>query len=62
MNILLIISALIVAYLAFVFISYAVARLLFPKIEVEDEVEVKHSMEIKPTRRIRERAIRVVKV
>jgi hypothetical protein len=59
MNILIIVLSLICAYVLFMSISYVLARLIFPKIEVEDDDPIKQAraMRAKHLRRLT-RAIR----
>jgi hypothetical protein len=59
MNILIIVLSLISAYVLFVSVSYLLARLIFPKIEVEDDSTIKQPriMRAKHHRRLT-RAIR----
>jgi hypothetical protein len=52
MNILKIVVALICAYGLFVSVSYLLMRLLFPKIEVEDESQVLRPIRTRNLRRV----------
>jgi hypothetical protein len=53
MNILIIVLSLISAYVLFVSVSYLLARLLFPKIEVNDVEERERVLRVKQRRLMR---------
>ncbi len=58
MNLLKIVVALVCCYGLFVSVSYLLMRLIFPKIEVEEEEESERTVKLKTMRRMQHRPLR----